>query len=199
MTDQIYRSKVEKITSADVRAVAVDPDYEPRDAALQSHGPRPTAINMGGDHSEALPADNRKPLYNSRIINTYVEFLEKFYPQVDIDAVLQQSEMTRHEVEDPGHWFTQHQTNRFNEIVIAKSGNPTLAREVGRFTISSERVGAHKQYALGSISLASIYKKVGKLAAALSRGAEISSKKLASNKVEIISRPTPETVEKPYQ
>lgn len=199
MAGQIYHSKEAKITRADIRAGAAGPACEPRDAALQSYGPRSAEINMSGANSEILPADNSTPLYNSRIINTYIEFLEKFYPQVDIDAVLQQSEMTRHEVEDPGHWFTQHQTNRFNETVIAKSGNPNLAREAGRFTVSSERVGAHKQYALGSISLASIYMKIGKHAAALSRGAEISSKKLAANRVEIISRPTPGTVEKPYQ
>jgi predicted hydrocarbon binding protein len=102
-------------------------------------------------------------------------------------------------VEDPGHWFSQCQVDRFHETLVATTGNPNIAREAGRFTVSSERVGAAKQYALGSISLASIYMKSGKLAEAISRGAVMTTQKLGSNKVEIVARPTPGTFEKPYQ
>ena len=49
--------------------------------------------------------DIQEPLYNSRIIITYVEYLKKFHPNIDIDSVLQFAGMTRHEVEDPGHWL----------------------------------------------------------------------------------------------
>ena len=28
------------------------------------------------------------PLYSSRITNTYVEYLQKFYPDIDIDIIL---------------------------------------------------------------------------------------------------------------
>jgi hypothetical protein len=102
-------------------------------------------------------------------------------------------------VEDPGHWFTQRQTDNLHEIIVARTGNPNISREAGRFTVSSERVGAAKQYALGSISLASIYMKTGKLAAAMSRGAVMTTQKLGPNKVEIVARPTPGTIEKPHQ
>lgn len=156
-------------------------------------------IALPGDHSDPCRTDISRPLYSSRIINTYIEFLEKFYPRVDVDAVLQKSEMTRHEVEDPGHWFTQHQTDRFHESLVAATGNTRVAREAGRYTMSTARLGAAKQYALGSIGLASIYMKTGKLAEALSRGARITTRKLRSNKVEIISRPVAGTHEKPYQ
>ncbi|MEN8244683.1 MAG: hypothetical protein ABFS43_07260, partial [Thermodesulfobacteriota bacterium] len=55
------------------------------------------------------------PLYSSRITNTYVEYLVLNYPDVDIDNVLKQAGMTRYEVEDPGHWFTQTQVDRFHD------------------------------------------------------------------------------------
>jgi len=169
------------------------------DDALQAPVLQPAKIKYCSDQTEALPADNRTPLYNSRILNTYIEFLANYFPAVDIDAVLQQAEITRHEAEDPGHWFTQRQADRFHESLTAVTGNPNLAREVGRFTSSSEQVGAAKQYALGSIGLASIYMKTGKLAATMTRGSQMSCKKLGSNKVEIVSRPTAGTIEKPYQ
>ena len=68
------------------------------------------------------------PLYSSRITNTYVEYLQKFYPDIKIDTILEYSGMTRYEVEDPGHWFTQTQVDRFHEHAVKESGNPDIAR-----------------------------------------------------------------------
>ncbi len=140
--------------------------------------------------------DIQEPLYNSRIIITYVEYLKKYHPNIDIDSVLQFAGMTRHEVEDPGHWFSQHQTDRFHEIIAAQTGNPHIARDAGRFTVSCERMGPAKQYAMGLINLASVYLMVGKLARTMSRGAEMKAKKLGANKVEIISTPRSGAAEK---
>ena len=143
--------------------------------------------------------DMKEPLYNSRIIITYVEFLKKNYPTIDIDSVLQFAGMKRHEVEDPGHWFNQHQTDRFHEIIVARTGNPHIARDAGRFTVSCERVGPAKQYAMGLINLTSVYLMVGKLARSMSLGSVMKAKKLGPNRVEIISTPRSGTAEKRYQ
>jgi PAS domain S-box-containing protein len=199
MAGHIYHTKEEKITKSNVNAGTASPACDLKDAVLQTQALQPVEIEVCSDQTEALPADTSTPLYSSRIINTYIEIMEKFYPVVDIDAVLRKSEITRHEVEDSGHWFTQHQVDSFHETLVAKTGNPNIAREAGRFTVSSKRVGAAKQYALGAISLVSIYMKTGKLAEAISRGAVMTTQKLGSNKVEIVARPTPGTIEKPYQ
>jgi predicted hydrocarbon binding protein len=199
MAGHIYNPQEEKITKSRTGAGTVSLAYAQTDFTLQSRGRRSRDLEIGGHQTESPPADNSTALYNSRIMNTYIELLERFYPAVDIDAILRKSEITRHEAEDPGHWFTQHQSDRFHENVIAATGNPGIAREAGRFTVSSERVGAAKQYALGAISLSAIYMKTGKLAEAMSRGAVMTPRKLGPNKVEIVSRPTPGTVEKPHQ
>lgn len=199
MADQIYSLKQFEPPKFVVDTGTTRPEDGQADEDRGSPALQDGAAINGRGQSQALPADDNTPLYNSRIINTYLEFLAKYYPNVDIDAVLQQAEITRHEAEDPGHWFTQRQADSFHESLTAATGNPDLAREVGRFTSAAERVGAAKQYALGSIGLASIYMKTGKLAAAMSRGAEMSCRKLGSNKVEIISRPTAGVIEKPYQ
>jgi PAS domain S-box-containing protein len=155
----------------------------------------------------ALPGEQANPpgekadalLYSSRVMNTYVEYLKTYYPDIEIDPILAYAGTTRHEVEDPGHWFTQQQTDRFYETVAARTGNPHIAREAGRFTVSGENLGTAKQYIIGLMNPATVYLMIGKLVRTLSRGADMKSRKLGANKVEIVSRPKAGTREKPYQ
>ncbi len=139
------------------------------------------------------------PLYNSRIIKTFLEYLRKSYPDLDIDSVLEYSEITKYEVEDPAHWFSQSQTDRFHEALFEKAGNPNIAREAGRYTTSYKGMGPIKQYTLGLMSLTSVYLLMGKVYPNMSRGATIDVKKMGPNKVEIVSTPNPGVNEKPYQ
>ena len=139
------------------------------------------------------------PLYNSRITRTYLEYIKKNYPDLDIDSILEYAGMTRYEVEDQAHWFSQDQTDRFQEILIKKTGNPNIAREAGRYTTSHEEMGPAKQHILGFIKPTSVYLLMEKLYPILSRGATINAKKLGPNKVEIVSTPKQGVNEKPYQ
>jgi len=143
--------------------------------------------------------DAGTPLYSSRVMVTYLEYIKRYYPDIDLDSVLKYAGITRYEVEDAGHWFNQDQTDRFHEILVAKTGNPKIAREAGRFTVSSERLGAAKQYALGLITMPSMYLMVGRLANSMTRGSTFKAKKKAANKAEILSIPKPGVKEQPYQ
>ncbi|MEA1948023.1 MAG: response regulator [Thermodesulfobacteriota bacterium] len=107
--------------------------------------------------------------------------------------------MTKYEVEDPAHWFSQSQTDRFHEVLVKKTGNPNIAREAGRYTTSYKGMGPIKQYTLGLMSLTSVYLLMGKVYPIMSRGATINVKKIGHNKVEIVSTPNPGVNEKPYQ
>ena len=139
------------------------------------------------------------PLYSSRITNTYVEYLQKFYPDINVNDILAYSGMTLYEVEDPGHWFTQKQVDRFHELVVERSGNAKIAREAGRYTASSERIGPVKQYSLGLMTVSTVYQMVEKLYSVMSKGATAKAKVLGTNKVEITVTPKPSIKEKPYQ
>ena len=98
-------------------------------------------------------SNDHTPLYNSRIINTYIEFIKKYYPDVDTDVILESAGISINEIEDPGQWFSQHQADRFHKIVVAQTGNKSIARDAGRYTASAKRIGAPKQYALGLMNL----------------------------------------------
>ena len=144
---------------------------------------------------------NRKDshLYNSRNIKNYVEYTQKHYPDIDIDSVLSYAGIATYELEDEGHWFTQQQVDRFNEILSQKTGDPNLSREVGRYAASSKASGTIKQYALGFMSPAAAYWLVKNLASRLTRGHTFKARKLGPNRVEISVTPNPGVFEKPYQ
>jgi hypothetical protein len=123
------------------------------------------------------------PLYNSRLIKKYVEYVEKFHPNVNIDSILNHSGITNYELEDQGHWFTQRQVDRFYEILLKKTGNPNIARKVGRYFAFSEASGAIRQYVMGFLSPVSVYHMLEKITSNLSRAITLKTKQLANNKV----------------
>jgi len=143
--------------------------------------------------------DINTPIYNSNNLKQFFEYIHNTYPHVDKNDVMDYAGMTMPEINDPGHWFSQKQIDLFYEKLAAKTGNPNLARDVGRYSVSSNALGSIKQNALGFMSPVTVYTMTKKLYAKVSRGATIKTRKLNANSVEIISRPVPGIIEKPYQ
>jgi len=139
------------------------------------------------------------PLYNSRITKTYLEYIKNSYPEIDIDSILECAGMTQYEVEDPAHWFSQEQADRFQEALVKKTGNSNIAREAGRYASSSEGLGPVKQYTLGFIKPTSVFLLMEKIYPIISRGSTVKANKIAPDKVEIVSTPKSRVNEKPYQ
>ncbi len=138
-------------------------------------------------------------LYNIRIIRSYVEYIEKYYPEADVNAILDHAGLTRYEMEDLGYWFTQEQADRFFEAVVQKTGNPGIAREAGRMEATSSSYDTFRQYVYGFITPAVAYDLCSKISAKLTRGATMEHHRMGRNKVEIVSRPIAGVNEKPYQ
>ncbi len=140
-----------------------------------------------------------EPLYNSRVTKIYIQYLQKYYPDIDVDSVLDELGIAKYEIEDPAHWFTQDQQDRLHDVLVARTGNPNIAREAGRYATSSEGLGATKQYALGLMSPTAAYQFIEKIYVLMSRGADVSAKKIGAHQVEITAIPRPGVKEKPYQ
>jgi PAS domain S-box-containing protein len=139
------------------------------------------------------------PLYNSRLMKIYLEYISKYHPDVSADSVLEDAGVTWFEVEDPAHWFNQEQMDCFHETLVKHTGNANIARDAGRYMSTSAAAGAVKQYALGLMNLTAIFLLMEKMYPFMSHGAKIKVKKLGPNKVEITSTPMPGVKEKPYQ
>ncbi|MGB5218821.1 MAG: HD domain-containing phosphohydrolase [Smithella sp.] len=140
-----------------------------------------------------------KPLYNSRIINTYVKYLKKCYEHVNIDELYDYAGIEPYEVADQNHWFTQEQVNLFHEKLLEITGATNIAREAGRYVASTEAIGVMRQYVLGMINPAEVYRLISKVAPQFSRSSIYESKKINSRKVELIATPNEGVQEQPFQ
>jgi hypothetical protein len=138
-------------------------------------------------------------LYNSRIFKSFVEYLDKYFPDIDIASILKYANIEFYQLNDEGHWFTQEQSDRFHEILVQTIKDPNIARKVGRFSATSSASGALGQYLLGLINPATAYSFMEKMNARLSRGAVLKIKTIATNQVEATAILQPGVVEKPYQ
>lgn len=145
------------------------------------------------------PNKNFPPLYNSRIVDTYVKHIRKNYAHVNIGELLGHAGMTAYEVADEGHWFTQEQINRFHEKLFQLTGNHQIAREAGRYASSPEASGVMRHYLLGLLGPAKAYDLIGKTSANFTRSSAFQSRKLASNRVEITVTPRPGIQEEAFQ
>jgi len=146
--------------------------------------------------SPVRPTD---PLYNSRIIDTYIKLIKRKYTYVNISELLTYAEMQPYEVADQGHWFTQDQIDRFYEKLVQLSGNENIAREAGRFAASPEALGVMRQYILGLVGPTHTFEFIDKTAVNLTKSSVYEAKKVDNNKVEIIVTPKEGVEEKPFQ
>jgi len=139
------------------------------------------------------------PIYNSRVVRTYVYYLREFYPNIDISSVLAYSNMEMHQIEDDNHWFTQEQIDKFHEILEKLINDESLPRKVGRYTVSPAVFGYFRNYILGLLGPVKVYEKISRLASNFVKSSEYTCKILGRNKVEITVIPKPGVHEKFFQ
>lgn len=142
---------------------------------------------------------DNKPLYNSRIIDTYIKLIKRKYSYINIDELLSYAGIETYQVSDEGHWFTQAQIDLFYDRLVHLTGNNDIARDAGRFGASPDAIGIIRKIVLSHIGPAKAYEIIGKVAANFSKSAIYESKKIDTNKVEIIVTPSEGVCEKPFQ
>jgi len=142
---------------------------------------------------------NNTPLYSSRIINNYIDYLKINYPDIDAKELLDYAGITFYELEEQGHWLTQSQSDRFHDILIEKTKNNNIAREAGRFAIYSGSFRTVRQYILGFLTPTIVCSAMEKITAHITRGSTYKARPLGPNSFEVIVAPIPGVQEKPYQ
>ena len=142
---------------------------------------------------------SKRPLYNSRIIDTFIKYIKQKYPHIDTNEILSASGIMPYQVADQGHWFTQEDVDRFYEELLKKTGNKDIAREAGRFAASSESLGLIRQYVLGYVGPGRAYEMIGKFATHITKSSQYVAKRLGKHKVEITVTPHKDVNEKAFQ
>jgi signal transduction histidine kinase len=152
--------------------------------------------------SQAAPESDRmtaeQPLYNSRIVNSYLNLLKKKYHQVDVDELLHYAGIKAYQVTDEGHWFTQTQVNRFHDRATQIIGTD-ISREAGRHAASAESLGLGIKHILGMIGPANAFHAIRRTSHTFTRSAVYLSTRLAGNKVEVTVTPLEGVQERAFQ
>ncbi|MFH1974944.1 MAG: PAS domain S-box protein [Pseudomonadota bacterium] len=139
------------------------------------------------------------PLYNTRIIKSFAEYISKYHPQLDMMPILNYAGITTYQLEDEGHWLTQTQVDRFYEILVKTVGDPDLARKAGQYAPFSKAAGNVSQYTLGFMTPSAAYTVLGKLYPHMSRGSSLETRKVGTNQAEVTAIQNFGVKEKPYQ
>jgi len=138
-------------------------------------------------------------LYNSRITQTYIDYLRTTYPDLKIEKILQKAGMTKDELADDAHWFTQSQVDRFHEVLVAITGDKNIARHAGRFVASAQGLNLLKQYVIGLMNIETVFASMTKIIPLFTKGATVTVQRLGPGKIAITSKPNPGVDEKRYQ
>jgi HD-GYP domain-containing protein (c-di-GMP phosphodiesterase class II) len=139
------------------------------------------------------------PLYNSRIISTYIKFIRNYYSYINISNLLAYAGMEPYQVEDEHHWFTQEQINLFHEKLAKLTNNPNYAREAGRYAASPDTLGLMRSYILGFAGPAKVYEMIGKWTSNMVRSSVFEARRLGRSRIEIVVTPKAGVTEKPFQ
>lgn len=139
------------------------------------------------------------PIYNSRLFKVYQEYLHHHHPEVDTDAIFAQAGMSPGQVAESGHWFSQQQADRFQEQLVRATGDPSIARKVGRFNAMSKQMGPVRQYTLGLLGLKTLFMLLESMQPLLTRGVDVKTLSRGRRRVEIVCTPRPGVREKLFQ
>lgn len=139
------------------------------------------------------------PLYNSRIVDTYVKLISNKYPAVNVRELLNDAGMTSYEVADPGHWFSQRQINRFHEKLRDLTQNDHIAREAGRFAACPDTAGFIRPYIMGMVGPEKVFDLVNRAAQKFTLSTHYKSRRLSANKFEITVTPKKGVQERRFQ
>ena len=120
------------------------------------------------------------PLYNTRIIKSFDEYISKYHPDINMMQILDYAGITTYQLEDEGHWLTQAQVDRFYEILVKTVADPDIARKAGQYMLYSKAAGTVSQYALGFMTPSAAYMVLGKIYPHMSRGSSVETRNLGA-------------------
>ncbi len=142
-----------------------------------------------------------KPLYNSLIIKTYLEYLKNDYPEMNFSKLLDYAGIAHDELEDRGHWLNQSQVNRFHDYVDRVTGNADIARQAGRYIASRKSTASAvlRQTMAGFLSPAMAYWALEKVTPTVTHHQNVKGRRLAANQYEIIVTTKPGLKEELFQ
>jgi signal transduction histidine kinase len=107
--------------------------------------------------------------------------------------------MTREQLADSGHWFSQAQSDRFYENMVEQTGDTDLARKAGRFSASAAGMKQIHQYIMGLLNPETALLALTRIFPLLTRHVTVHAERKGPGKVEVLCTPQPHVAEEAYQ
>ena len=143
--------------------------------------------------------DDQTPLYNSGILGNYIHYLQSLQPDVDVDTLLHCCGITRLDLNDEGHYFTQQQINTFHRCLDERLSDPELAYKVGLHALHMKSTGTVMQYGLQFITPQTMYKALDRIYPKWSRGHLCQTTITGKSQAEVTVSVRPGVREEPFQ
>ncbi|WP_180142694.1 ATP-binding protein [Desulfoluna butyratoxydans] len=138
-------------------------------------------------------------LYNSRLLKFCDNYAREKYALLSLEPVYQAAGIRKYEIDDPGHWFTQDQCDKYYFSLMDMCGSPEFAREAGRYIIRSKEMWVVRQFILGMVSPSAFFSTIERNYCKVSRGVHATAHLTGKESAEMTCRPAPGTAIKPYQ
>ncbi len=163
----------------------------------RGHGRGRTVLIHVQIGQDLMPED--AALYNSRLIKNYLEYLQHAHAGLNADALLAYSRIRRAEVEDPGHWLTQEQVNRFHAFIEREVEDPQFSRRAAHFALLSKTSGMLRRQALGMLSPMALFRAIKTFGPKWTRATDFDVRPTGASRVELTVTPRPGVREQPFQ
>ncbi len=149
--------------------------------------------------SDASGINDKTPLYSSGAIKNYIHYIESRKLDVDVDDLLSCSGISRFDLNDEGHFFTQKQFSTFYKCLIERQPDKEIAYKVGQhvpYMKSSETI---TQYGLQFVTPQAIYKAFGNIFLKWSRAHSCKTAIIGKNRAEVVLKTRPGAKESAFQ
>jgi len=153
----------------------------------------------GASHVCEKKSTTSGALYNSRLLKFCDNYAREKYALLSLESVYQAAGIRKYEIDDPGHWFTQDQCDKYYFSLMDMCGSPEFAREAGRYVIRSKEMWVVRQFILGMVSPAAFFSTIERNYCKVSRGVHATAHLTGKESAEMVCRPAPGAAVKSYQ
>jgi len=147
-------------------------------------------------------SSNEKRLYNSILSKMYILYLEKHYPEVNVHDILKDAGLDEASINDPSHWFTQKEVNRFHDAIIEYSEGKNIPYYTGKFGFEesmkdSEETIKKRAQALGNPI--EVFNELLPLAGVLTKSCSYQTHIESDSTIKVIVTENDNVAEEPFQ
>ena len=139
-------------------------------------------------------------LYSNKILDVYVALIGEKYPEIEIENLMDEAGIGNDpKTADNGQWLCQAQINRFHKRLCMLTDNMKIAREAGRYAVTSGCMGKIRSLVLPFVGVRQACGMMEQYAGGLTRSSRYTTRYVGKNKIEIVVTPNEGIKEEPFQ